>query len=45
MKEKLLATLLVLSMVTMMTGCFFTVKEMTVDPDKGFNHTTQEAKK
>lgn len=25
-----------------LSGCFFTVKEMTVDPDKGYNHSQTE---
>lgn len=23
-----------------LSGCFFTAKEITLDPDKGFNHST-----
>lgn len=28
--------------VCFLTGCFFTVKEMTLDPDKGITHTKED---
>lgn len=35
-------SLIALALACSLVGCFFTVKEMTVDPDKGYNHTQKE---
>lgn len=37
---KIMSTVLLVSIL--LSGCFFTVKEMTVDPDRGLTHTKED---